>query len=295
MQPDEQMVTGEAVSVELPLAGVGSRGIAALIDIVITFAAQLAVLVVLIATGSGGGITVLQIVLVVTEILIVAGYPIGMETLWRGRTLGKAMMGLRVVRDDGGPIRFRHALVRGLVGVFVDKPGITYALGALIPMVSSRQKKRIGDFFAGTVVLQERVPGQLEAPVGMPPMLAGWAASLDLTGVDDALALRMRQFLSRASSFTPDARATLEHQIASEVVRKVGVPPPATPGWAVIAAVLAERRRRAFAAAPPPVAPAGWASPPLPPTGAFPPGAAPAIRSTGDAEPPPPDGFVVPS
>jgi len=107
-------------------------------------------------------------------------------------------------------------------------------------------------------------------------MLAGWAASLDLTGVDDALALRMRQFLSRASAFTPDARATLEHQIASEIVRKVGQPPPATPGWAVIAAVLAERRRRAYAAATPTTYPLTQPAPQPAPA-------------------PPPDGFAPPA
>ena len=106
-----------------------------------------------------------------------------METLWRGRTLGKAAMGLRVVRDDGGPIRFRHAFVRGLVGVVLDKPGITYGLGALIPMHRDEHgKKRLGDMAAGTIVLQERVPAQLDAPVAMPPPLAGWAAGLDLAG-----------------------------------------------------------------------------------------------------------------
>ena len=68
-------------------------------------------------------------------------------------------MGLRVVRDDGGPIRFRQALVRGLAGVFLEKLGITYGLLALILIVAGASKKRLGDHLAGTIVLQERVPG----------------------------------------------------------------------------------------------------------------------------------------
>jgi uncharacterized RDD family membrane protein YckC len=266
VHPEGQVVTGEAVAVELRLAGAGSRGIAAMIDIAIMTAAEIILLIVIGLLGPGTNLATLITVFIVIELSIVVGYPVAMETLWRGRTLGKAWMGLRVVRDDGGPIRFRHALVRGLTGVVLEKPGPFLGAPALVFILVGGRNKRIGDLFAGTIVLQERVPGNLEAPVMMPPPLAGWAASLDLSGLDDALALRMRQFLGRAHDFTPDARATLEHQLATEVVAKVGMPPPGTPGWAVITAVLAERRRRAFMTAqppPPPPPPPQWLAPPV--------------------------------
>ena len=168
MHPDEQVVTGEAVALELRLAGAGSRGIAALIDLFIVTAVQLIVLIPILLVSWGSAAAVLT-VLVVTVVGITLGYPVAMETLWRGRTLGKAWMGLRVVRDDGGPIRFRHAFVRGLVGVVLEKPGISDGLIALGFIVISSRKKRLGDFAAGTIVLQDRVPGHLEAPVFMPP------------------------------------------------------------------------------------------------------------------------------
>jgi uncharacterized RDD family membrane protein YckC len=247
VQPDEQVVTGEAVAVELRLAGVGSRGIAALIDIAITTGAELAAVLIIVLIGPGSNAATFGAVLIASIVAIVLGYPVALETLWRGRTLGKAIMGLRVVRDDGGPIRFRHALVRGLLGVVVEKPGVLYGLPALISMLCTDRNKRLGDLLAGTVVLQDRVPGQLETPIMMPPALAGWASPLDLSAIDDSLALRMRHYLARSGQFTPDARATLEHQITAEVVSRVGPAPANTPGWAVIAAVLAERRNRAFA------------------------------------------------
>jgi uncharacterized RDD family membrane protein YckC len=247
VHPQERIVTGEAVALDLALAGVGSRGIAALIDIVIASVLEIVVIVLLLLVGPGTNSAALVTVLIVAVVGCTLGYPVLFETLWGGRTLGKAMMGLRVVRDDGGPIRFRHALVRGLVGVFIDKPGITYGLGALIPMVIGSRNKRLGDLAAGTIVLQERVPGRIDVQISMPPQLAWWAASLDLSAVDDALALRIRQFLGRAHHFTPHARTLHEHHLANEVVAKVGMPPPGTPGWAVLTAVLAERRRRAFA------------------------------------------------
>jgi uncharacterized RDD family membrane protein YckC len=265
VHPDEQVVTGEAVALELRLAGAGSRGIAALIDLFIATAVQLIALIPILLLSWGSDAAVLTL-LIVTVVGITLGYPVAMETLWRGRTLGKAWMGLRVVRDDGGPIRFRHALVRGLVGVVLEKPGLTYGLLALISMVASSRKKRLGDFAAGTIVLQDRVPGHLEAPVFMPPALAGWAVGLDLAAVDDGLALRMRQFLGRASQLAPAARASLEHQLASDLVARVGPAPPDTPGSAIITAVLAERRRRAFDAKQRAQAPTPWATADAPAT-----------------------------
>lgn len=297
VHPDEQVVTGEAVALELRLAGVGSRGVAAIIDIaVVTFAEVLLLIVLLVVAGAGANGDAIGALLLVLLVGITLGYPVAMETLWRGRTLGKATMGLRVVRDDGGPIRFRHAFVRGLVGVVLDKPGLTQGLAAFIPMLASSRKKRLGDYLAGTIVLQERVPGNINATVVMPPSLAGWAGGLDLSGVDDALGLRLRQFFGRAAQLTPDARATLEHQLAGEVVAKVGAPPPGTPAWAVISAVLAERRRRALITMQPAVVspPWGavrqpWGAPQLAES------ANPATTGTPEAEPPASTtGFVLP-
>jgi uncharacterized RDD family membrane protein YckC len=169
-------------------------------------------------------------------------------------------------------------------------------------MISSR-KKRLGDFAAGTIVLQERVPGHLDAPVFMPPQLAGWAAGLDLTAVDDGLALRMRQFLGRAPQLAPAARASLEHQLASDLVARVGPAPPDTPGWAIITAALAERRRRAFEATQPAQTPPPWVTTDAPTTtwppavASAPPRSEPASTvSESDSTPPPPStsGFAPP-
>jgi uncharacterized RDD family membrane protein YckC len=295
MHPDEQVVTGEAVALELRLAGPGSRGIAALIDLFIVTAVQLVALLPILL-GDWGSAAAAQTVLIVAVVGITLGYPVAFETLWRGRTLGKAWMGLRVVRDDGGPIRFRHAFVRGLVGVVLEKPGFTEGLLALGFIAGNSRKKRIGDLAAGTIVLQDRVPGNIDAPMAMPPALAGWAAGLDLAGVDDALALRMRQFLGRAAQLAPGAREAFEHQLAADLVARVGPAPTGSSGWTVITAVLAERRRRAFEATQTvPAAP--WATADAPPAV----GSSPLIKPTSSAShaesappPPSPTGFAPP-
>jgi uncharacterized RDD family membrane protein YckC len=294
MQADDQVITGEAVAIDMRLAGVGSRGIAALIDMAVSYTA-LFLLVFVMAAFDFGSLSAIITFLIVSLVLVLLGYPVAMETLWRGRTLGKAAMGLRVVRDDGGPIRFRHAFVRGAVGLFVDKPGITYYLGALIPMIATSRSKRLGDMAAGTVVVQDRVPGRIETPIMMPPPLATWAASLDLSGISDDLALRMRHFLGRAADLTPASRVALEHQLAAEATARVGAAPAGAPAWAVISAVLAERRRRAFSSQQP-QAPAWPAHTPMMPAQQLPPANTGQPTAAPPDEPSPPTGgFVVPS
>ena len=200
------------------------------------------------------------------------------ETLLRGRTPGKTALGLRVVRDDGGPIGFRQALVRGLVGGFLEKPGITFFVLPVVVSLLNSRSKRMGDLLAGTVVLQERLPTGGGAVADMPPQLAAWASTLELSRLPDGLALSARQFVSRAGQLTVPAREDLGGRLVA-AVREVTAPPPppGTPGWAFLAAVLAERRRRESGRLYPPAPPPGYGAPPPgygPPPPAASPGAA---------------------
>jgi hypothetical protein len=111
-------------------------------------------------------------------------------------------------------------------------------------MLLNDRNKRLGDLLAGTVVLQERVAVRGGAVAEMPPQLAGWAAGLDLARLPDGLALSVRQFVARSDQLTDAAREELGGRLVQAVTDAVGPPPPGTPGWAVLAAVLAERRRR---------------------------------------------------
>ncbi|HEY0359610.1 MAG TPA: RDD family protein [Mycobacteriales bacterium] len=245
----DTVVTGEAVELALPVARLGSRSVALAIDI----AAQVLLLQVA-AIGVGGLVTQADaalsgavVVLVLVGVFLV--WPVTFETLSRGRSLGKLAMGLRVVRDDGGPIRFRQALVRNLVGFAFEWPGVFFApltwIFGLVTMLFSPRGKRLGDLAAGTIVLHERLPDRGgHAPV-MPPPLASWAQTLDLTRLDDGLALAARQFLSRSGELDAAPREDLGRRLAAEVAAVTApAPPPGTPGWAYLAAVLAERRRR---------------------------------------------------
>ena len=185
-------------------------------------------------------------ILIIFTVLVFVGYPLVFETATRGRSVGKIVMGLRVVSDDGGPERFRQALFRALASVVE----IWMLLGspAVICSMLSPKAKRIGDIFAGTVVISERGP-RLGPPPMMPPPLAWWASSLQLSG------LQRRPGRSRAPIPFPGTRNSIRsyalqmaYRIAGDVVARIAPPPPpGTPPQLVLAAVLAERHRRELA------------------------------------------------
>ncbi len=148
-----------------------------------------------------------------------------------------------MVRDDGGPIRMRHALVRALLAVIE----IIFSLGsiALITSLLNVRGKRLGDLLAGTFVLRER-GGAAAVPLpGMPMHLATWAVGADMARLPDGLAVGARRFLAGAPGLHPASRHQLGSDLAAQVSRFVAPPPPpGTHPEAFLAAVLVERRRR---------------------------------------------------
>jgi hypothetical protein len=125
-------------------------------------------------------------------------------------------------------------------------PPITW-LATIWAMLANPRGKRIGDLAAGTVVIHERTPAARGWVPQMPPCLAGWASTLDLTGLDDELALSVRNFLARNRTISEPARTSLGKVLSREVASVTNPPPPPnTPGWAYLAAVHAERHHRAL-------------------------------------------------
>ncbi|GAB3166834.1 RDD family protein [Amycolatopsis stemonae] len=249
---ESELVTGEAVVLDLRVAKLGSRAAAMALDVLVQAALLFGSVFVLMVAVPGGDAALAVTLALVFLVLIMVGYPVLFETLSRGRSLGKLALGLRVVRVDGGPIRFRHALVRGLAGFVVDfwALGLFGAVAVIVSLCSS-DGRRVGDFLAGTLVIRERVsqsPGY--SAIGMPPGLEGWAAQLDLTRLPDDLALASRQFLTRLGQLAPEAANSLGWGLAQQVGNALGTPvPPGVPAWAFLAAVLAERRHRDHARA----------------------------------------------
>ncbi|MFE4832471.1 RDD family protein [Streptomyces sp. NPDC056672] len=277
-----ELVTGDAVVLGLRPAKLPSRALALAIDLMVVWVVYLLVSFGLaLATGSLDDAAIAALA-IVSFLLILVGGPIAVETLSHGRSLGKLACGLRVVRDDGGPIRFRHALVRGAMGVVEIL--MSFGVIACIASLVSARGRRIGDVFAGTLVVRERVPaGRMAMVPPPPPWLVGRFAELDLSAVPDELWLAIRQYLTRMGQLEAGVSRSMAERLADDLAARTGAPAPeGVPAGAYLAAVVHERQardaRRAFGGSPGPapaspavthVAPVAPAHPPThPPTSA---------------------------
>lgn len=279
----EPVVTGDAVVLDVQIAHLPVRALSALIDVTVVLIGYIIGVVLWAMTLTQFDSALSAAILIIFTIVTILGYPIAFETATRGRSLGKMALGLRVVSDDGGPERFRQAVFRSLAGL-VEIWGLSGGPAVICSLISPTGK-RIGDIFAGTIVISERAP-RLTPPPMMPPQLAWWASSLQLSGLGVDKADLARQFLSRASQLDPAMRDQMAYRITSEVVAQISPPPPpGTPPQLVLAAVLAERHRRELArlqARPPGLA----GPPPAVPQQPAPPAPTPQQPDTGGFTPP---------
>lgn len=242
-QLQDGVVIGEGVVLDTRPASVASRLLGAIVDIVVLGVVLVVVALVLdnvaVALDERLG-RVLGIVLIATVTVVI---PTTVETLTRGRSLGKLVAGVRIVRDDGGPITFRQAFVRALTGV--GELWLTLGSVAVICSVAHPLGKRVGDVLAGTYGSRVRAAAPVRSAAVMPAQLAGWAAHADVARLPDGLALAIRQFLARAGLLHPASRAELGIRLAADLRPYVSPPPPGgTHPEAFLSAVLAERGRR---------------------------------------------------
>jgi len=240
-----ELVTGDAVVLDIAIAQLPVRAVSALIDITVVMVGYLCAIVLWATTLGRFDDALTTAIMIIFAVLLLVGYPVIMETVTRGRSLGKMAMGLRVVSDDGGPERFRQALFRALASV-IEIWGLTGSPAVICSLLSPRGK-RLGDIFAGTVVISERAPASTPPPM-MPPGLAWWASTLQLSGLRAESAELARQFLGRAAQLDPHTRQMMAYRISGDVLAHITPPPPPdAPPELVLAAVLAERHQRELA------------------------------------------------
>lgn len=255
-----EVVTGDAVVLEVRVAQMPSRALALIIDMAVQTGVLIGSYAILEAFFLVTDVALFAAVSIVLVVLVIVGYPVIFETLSRGRSLGKLVMGLRVVSDDGSPERFRQALFRGLAGLV--EFWMLSGAPALISSLISQRGKRLGDIFAGTMVISERdgrfrytaygrrvilsesgrSAGQL---IMMPPPLAAWASGLELSQLPEEVATTARQYLVRWHGLSPQIQHEMGMRIAAQVAAYVSpAAPSGVPPHAYLSAVLAERRRR---------------------------------------------------
>jgi uncharacterized RDD family membrane protein YckC len=245
LTPDD-LVTGEAVALDLPPASVAVHVASGLLDVATTvFVGVVSLFLVLLASSrADAALTHVAVVLWLMGVFI--AFPTIVETITRGKSVGKLALGLRVVRDDGGTVTAQQSFVRALVGI-VEIYALSGGPAFFSCLVSSRGK-RLGDYAAGTYVVRDRVRLRLPPPPPMPPALAAWAATADLRALPVGLALAVRQYLARLPTLDPAHRQRLGEMLATRVSPYVAPPPPpGTTPWDFLAAAGAARRDRDLA------------------------------------------------
>lgn len=243
LESSEEVLSGEAVAIDVQPIGFFPRVMGAFIDMVVSFALYLLLLLLrvwLLDLGLLDEATdrILNIVSLVVCFVVV---PIAMEVSLRGRSLGKLAVGGRIVRLDGGAIGFRHAFIRALLGVL--EIYMTFGAVAILAGAFTSRSQRLGDLVAGTYSQRVRTPKLVPHAPTMPPQLADWARIADVARLPDRLARRISQFLQNAHRMTPDARVRVAEQLAAEAAPYVS-PRPAAPAEHVLAAVTVIRRQR---------------------------------------------------
>ena len=215
---DYQVLTPERVNLQYDIAGLGSRGAAAIVDTALQMLALVVVglgLLGLVAlTRSATTVAIVVGVLALT--LVTLGYFPLFEILWNGQTPGKRLVGVRVVRENGYPIRPADAVIRNVVRILDGLP-VLYAIGVITMLLNSRSK-RLGDFAAGTLVVREGVRSPARFAVGAEAAFADSVIALQ-----PADATLVRDFLVRRSSMHPASRADLARRLATSIAARYGL------------------------------------------------------------------------
>lgn len=218
------IATPEGVEIEIPLAGIGSRLAARLLDALIQGA--IAALFLWLAASSGDLDSASDAAVAIIAILIIFGvlfvYNVAFEAFGGGRTPGKRAVGLRVVGMRGEPIGLAAAAVRNLLR-FIDEY-LTLWIVALVSMVRSDLNQRVGDIAADTLVVRER--STKDAAADLAARFEGLeglddAARWDTTAITDEELAAARRFLERRFEIDAPARARLAAALRDRLQPKV--------------------------------------------------------------------------
>jgi uncharacterized RDD family membrane protein YckC len=219
--------TPEQITLEFPLAGIGSRFLAIAFDTVLQAAALVSLVFIGLAAGifmsvagarrpQAGGIW-LTAVLLFAWFVIYTGYFAIFESVWNGQTPGKRLVGLRVIDVSGRPITVYAALIRNILRILDSIPGI-YAV-AIISAIVTKRNQRLGDLAAGTLVIHERTEA-IAPPSATVETTAARHGAHRLQPGDIVL---IEGFLRRRTELDPLVRLESARRIAERMAAKLGI------------------------------------------------------------------------
>lgn len=239
VNPNE-IITGDGVVLEVTPVGFIARAASIGIDL----AAVVAVLWVLSATKVLSAFNFEnRIISIVWAASLMVGLPTLVEQLTRGQSLGKRIMGLRVVRVDGGRVHPLQSIIRALAGI--GELWLTFGIVAIITSLVSSTGRRVGDLLAGTLVITTKPPKDLAPLPQISQDMLLWARDADLAALPDGLSLACRQYLDRAPRLLPQQRQALGNYLYQAVQHHVQpAPPRQTSLEEYLSAVINERTLR---------------------------------------------------
>src|SRR5437868_2391890 len=168
--PDTDLVvaTPERVSFDYQVAGVGTRAIAQILDLLILGGVLLGLTFAAIAISQAGFDTIAFLLALIGGFVVVFGYFWACEAFWSGQTVGKRVFRLRAVGDRGEPMTFMQAGIRNVIRI-IDFLPYAYGVGVVVLFVNGKGK-RLGDLAAGTIVVKDSDYLMLwQLPGGRPP------------------------------------------------------------------------------------------------------------------------------
>ncbi|MHB0938754.1 MAG: RDD family protein [Armatimonadota bacterium] len=230
-----EFYTPEQVAIQYELAGVGSRGTAALVDGLLQLLLYLALLLIpyvlymldILPPWISLGPETLITLLVMGHFFIVAGYHVFFETLWNGETPGKRWMGLRVIKDGGYPVDFRSVVIRNLVRIADILPGL-YGLGLIVSLMHKKYQ-RLGDLAGGTLVVTHGHEKKLhEMTMGNAQVFRLLDASVlsQLSRLSREEYRLVQRFLERRSELPAGLQAEFTQRLALQLIAKFGYQQP---------------------------------------------------------------------
>ena len=243
--------TPESVELEFILAGLGNRIYALIIDYLIWSSILILVLIVwafLIAQVAWLRSEPIRLWITAIQLLILFGVYIGyficFETLWRGQTPGKRYVKIRVIREDGRNVGIQQSILRSLLRPIDD----ILCLGFLFILFSA-QEKRLGDWVAGTILIQE---GQTVAKqkIEISPAAIDVATRIIETGKIAALTpdqfATIRKYLYRYPTLAPSVRNNVSKKLANQLLARIDLadaPPTIDPHLTIEAIYLAYQQQ----------------------------------------------------
>jgi len=220
--------TPEQIVLELPLAGIGSRFLSLAIDTLIQTTLYVVVFlgVVFLAPGIRfKGLfswvpSSLALPLVIIFLFCVYwGYFAFFEVIWKGRTPGKRIVGIRVIKDSGRPINIFEAIGRNLMRA-IDSLPTMYAVG-IVCMLLNDKNRRLGDYVAGTLVVHEKATWEMRPDWSLSGSSSAGNAPLVRIGAEELVLIE--SYLHRRLDLDHAVRDNTAYQIASRITLKTGI------------------------------------------------------------------------